>query len=596
MGLIKTIKSNLSMMRLVLKNIPVYFFMNLIQSLMWSVMIPFNSVYALKKILDFLEKGESFDILITFILVVILINVVCYLYSFIFNRFIDPKYRQILYKKIKMKLYDKAVSCDQDCVDNPSFYDNYIWAISESDSRALQVTQNFFNIITAVIQLIFILGIIANIDIILIAIMIISVLAVYFLNLKITKRSYQRENILKPLTRKREYIARTFYLVDFAKEIRLSNVKNILFEYYNNVHNDITLKYKKFGNIFFGLVLAKDVFIIIVFEAFSIFYLFYRAIFLKTITLGSFTAILNAIWQLYNNFTTLIDSIKSLKENSLYIQKYEDFMRFEPKIKDEENSLPVTSIKNMLEFKNVYFKYQNSEKYILKNINVEIKKGDKIAIVGHNGAGKSTLIKLMLRLYDPVLGDIVLDNNNIKNLKIKDYRNIFSSVMQNCNIYSCTLEENVSMDTSPNDEKVIMALKESGFEDKLNKMNQGIKSVMLKEFDDDGILLSGGECQKVALARAFYSNNDIIILDEPSSALDPISEYNLNQKMKELAEDKTVIFISHRLSSTRMADKIFMIENGEIIEQGSHNELMNLNGKYAQMFNMQAENYREETA
>jgi ATP-binding cassette subfamily B protein len=225
-----------------------------------------------------------------------------------------------------------------------------------------------------------------------------------------------------------------------------------------------------------------------------------------------------------------------------------------------------------------------------KNINLEIKPYQKIALVGYNGAGKTTLTNLLLRLYDVTEGRITVDGENIKNWKVRAYHDNYAAVFQDFSLFGATLAENVAMEDCPDKEKVLMALKESSFS---KELPDGTESILLREFDDNGVSLSGGEAQKVAVARAFYKDCPFAILDEPSANLDPVSEYSLNEAMSRAAQDKTVIFISHRLSTTVMADVIYMLEKGEIVESGTHEELMAMNGKYAYMFNLQAEKYKE---
>ena len=197
----------------------------------------------------------------------------------------------------------------------------------------------------------------------------------------------------------------------------------------------------------------------------------------------------------------------------------------------------------------------------------------------------------MLRLYDATEGEILIDGEDIRNSTAESHRDRFAAVFQDFQIFSCSLGENVALDVNPDEKRVMDALKNSGFN---KELKNGINSELLREFDDDGVMLSGGEAQKTAIARAFYKDCPYVILDEPSANLDPVAEYNLNQAMIEAADQKTVIFISHRLSTTRHADRIFMLEKGRIIESGSHDELMNLDGKYAYMFKLQAEKYTEQ--
>ena len=234
-----------------------------------------------------------------------------------------------------------------------------------------------------------------------------------------------------------------------------------------------------------------------------------------------------------------------------------------------------------------------SDKYVLKNINLELKGNEKIALVGHNGAGKSTLIKLLLRLYDPTEGKITLDGVDIKDIKMKGYRDMFSVVFQDFKLIALPVSENVLMrpPKQGDEEKIEQALKLSGAYDRIMELKDGVNTVLTKEFSEDGAVLSVGEGQKIAIAHAFIKDAPYIILDEPTSALDPVAESEMYKNMMKVGENKGMVFISHRLSSAVGADRIYMLENGEVIECGTHKELMALDGKYADMFKKQAQNY-----
>ena len=242
-----------------------------------------------------------------------------------------------------------------------------------------------------------------------------------------------------------------------------------------------------------------------------------------------------------------------------------------------------------IELKNVSFTYPGNDEPTLKNINMTLHPKEKIALVGYNGAGKTTLTNLLLRLYDVTDGEILIDGEDIRNVTADSHRDRFSAVFQDFQLFAATLGENVALTPEVDSERATAALRHSGFS---KSVPNGLDTYLLREFDDEGIMMSGGESQKVAISRAFYKNCPYVILDEPSANLDPIAEYNLNQSMIEAAQDKTVVFISHRLSTTVSADRIYVMENGEIIEQGSHEELMAMNGTYAYMFNLQAEKYK----
>ena len=225
-----------------------------------------------------------------------------------------------------------------------------------------------------------------------------------------------------------------------------------------------------------------------------------------------------------------------------------------------------------------------------------IKKGEKIAIVGYNGAGKSTLVKLLMRLYDPESGEVQCNGKSVKNYRLDEYRGKYGALFQDFKLFACSIAENVvasPYDKQRDEGRVLDALHKSEFDAKLATLEQGIDTPLTREYKENGVNLSGGEEQKVAIARVLAHDCDVIVMDEPSSALDPIAEYEINNTIMREAADRTIIFISHRLSTTRMADRILMFADGRLIEQGSHEELMSLDGKYAEMFNMQAEKYRK---
>ena len=292
-------------------------------------------------------------------------------------------------------------------------------------------------------------------------------------------------------------------------------------------------------------------------------------------------------WILIRVFENVMEVLK----NGMYLNNLKRFLEYEEKIpEDYDGEMPDADFKS-LEFKNVSFSYKDTE--IIHNLSFKVNKGETAALVGHNGAGKTTIIKLMLRLYDPDSGTILYNGKDIKTYNLKAYRDIFATTFQDFKLFGMTVKENVLMGRhyENEDELVREALKKADVLDRIEELDKGIDSVMTKEFDENGCVLSGGESQKVAVARTFIKDAPMKIFDEPSSALDPIAEYELFNSIIGEGQDHTMLFISHRLSSVKNCDKVFMLEKGTLIEEGTHKELMEQNGSYAAMYKKQAMNY-----
>lgn len=245
-----------------------------------------------------------------------------------------------------------------------------------------------------------------------------------------------------------------------------------------------------------------------------------------------------------------------------------------------------------IEFCNVSFKYPRTENYVLRNVNLKFKVGEKLAVVGMNGSGKTTFIKLLCRLYDPTEGEILLNNVDIRKYDYKEYMSIFSVVFQDFKLFSFGLGQNVAASFDYNEELAKKCLEKAGFYNRLQRMKKGLETSIYKDLDEEGVEISGGEAQKIALARALYKNAPLIILDEPTAALDPIAEYEVYSKFNEIIQNKTAIYISHRLSSCRFCDVIAVFDDGQIVQRGAHNKLLqDTHGKYYELWKAQAQYY-----
>lgn len=286
----------------------------------------------------------------------------------------------------------------------------------------------------------------------------------------------------------------------------------------------------------------------------------------------------------------IIGNFMSITQNL----KYATYMRtfFELERKAEKSGLTEFDHKKArIEFENVSFKYHGTDRYVLQNISFTVDHGEKISIVGKNGSGKTTLIKLILRLYEPTEGRILLNGRNIAEYDYKEYLEMFAPILQDYKVFAFTLKENIVFDREYDEERLIRILEESGLGDKLKKLPNGVMTPIYKQFEENGVEFSGGENQKVAIARAIYKDSPVILLDEPTANLDPIAEFDIYSLIYNMLKNKTSFFISHRLASCRFCNRIFMIDDGRLIGDGSHDELMKKCSLYNEMFTKQAEFY-----
>ena len=269
-------------------------------------------------------------------------------------------------------------------------------------------------------------------------------------------------------------------------------------------------------------------------------------------------------------------------------------MAYEPRIVSIPDAVQPGKFEE-LEVRNVSFRYQSMSKDALHHINLNIKKGEKIALVGKNGSGKTTLVHLLLRLYDPDQGQLLYNGLDIRKLELEVYRDRFGIVFQDFNLYADTIRNNLFLGgESKNEEEISQIIREFGLENKIRALPDGMDTQLTRELSEDGVLLSGGQSQALAICRIYLTDHDIFILDEPTSALDPMAEAKFFENIKNIAAEKTVLFISHRLSSAKIADRIYMMEDGEIVEYGTHAQLMELDQKYAEMFEIQSQYYSQE--
>ena len=590
----RTFNNNGYMLGLIIKACPGVPILALVSTVFGSVHSFLLNTYLYQYALNALQEGKELKI--------ILITLGCMFgYSILYMLFrsISSCYFELKYPKVEAYIQNllqkKAVEVDLACFESSVFYDTYVKATGEATNRAYTVMNNLLDVIWIVINVVAVGTLIITIDPIFLLLAFLPFLCTLLIGKKRNRIKYDYNMRNKEVARQRNYVRRTFYLSDFSKEMRLTEMWKVMYKRMHSSISEMKDIVNKYGyKIMFFRYLFDFIFNVVVHSG-TIILAAFKTLVAKNMLVGDCFVVINSISNIAGDINYMGDVFFKLDENSLYVDNLRDFLEYEVHIAEDENA-PVVPSFQKLKIKNMTFGYEGQKKPALSNVNLTVNIGEKIAIVGHNGAGKTTLIKLLQRLYDPSEGEILLNGENIKSYRLSSYRNLFGTVFQDYRLFATTVAENVMLrgDITDEDRTIVKeALERSGIYGKIESLSKGVDTGVTREFDNEGAMFSGGEAQKVSIARIFAGKQEIVIMDEPTSALDPIAEQEMYRNMFEACEGKTVIFISHRLSSATMADRVYMFENGEIIEQGTHSELLAMNGKYADMWHKQADTYAD---
>ena len=572
-----------------------------------AFMAVFNGVqsiigaYISKMLLDGLQLAvqgqlESFQTLGLLLLLQILFQLAVTIINSVSN-IVTRLSNELLTNSIKLKIMNKAKTIDMAKFDLPEFYSQLENANREAGNRPIQVLQASFSIVSTLISLIGFIAVLGSrlwyAPLLIIATTLPSAIITYCYRRKmfsyVRRRSKDR--------REMDYYSGLLVDKDLVKEVKLFDLSETFIGKYKQI----------FSNYFKGLktlIVAEGVWGIVIAILSSIvnggiFLSIAKSVFDGKMSIGDYSLYTNALFSISTNVSTLISTSASIYEGTLFIDNMIAFMEVEPQL--------VPSIKNprkvqhhaqhTIEFKNVSFCYPGTNRYVLKKINLTLRPGETVVLVGLNGAGKTTLLKLLTRLYDPTEGTILLDGYDIREYDVKDLYSMFGIIFQDFGKYAFTVQENIGFGESKrmtDTDAIKEAAQKSSADEFIQKLKKGYQTPLMRIFEDNGLELSIGQWQKLAVARAFFRNSDIIILDEPTASLDPLAEQEIFTQFETLSKGKTTIFVSHRLSSATIASKIVVLEYGEIIEIGTHKELMQKNGKYAQLFQTQAHRYIEQ--
>jgi ATP-binding cassette subfamily B protein len=561
-------------------------------------LIPISTLWISKLIIDSIIEGIGGNKLaLSRIIIFLSIQLFIYILSNITGSYItviQALLGDLISNTINEKVIEKSISLDLDHYENPVYYDMLSRAQREASNKPLTIINQIFDLVKNTITVCSLIAVLFHLHWIVVIILIITSIPQSIAQQKYARKGYSIIYHQTQDTRKMFYINQLLTSFASFKEIKLFDLGQYLLDKYRNLFKNIFKQNKQ-------LIIKKNItlFLLSLISIINYIGVYSYIIMLtlnKIISLGDLTLYSNSFSQIQVRFGGIVSIYSSLYENNLFINNLFDFLSLKSNI-----SLPIsiefpsTEIKEGIVFKGVSFRYPKTEKYVLKDLNMKLYPNESISIVGDNGAGKTTIVKLLSRLYDPESGEILLDGINIKLFDPQKYRELFGVIFQDYSQYYLPAYENIGLGCLKeieNISKIREAASKSGVDRVIEKLPNGYNTILGKYFDE-GEQLSIGEWQKIAIARAFIRNSKILILDEPTASVDIKTEYEIFCRLKELTKNRMTILISHRFSTVRMTDRIFVLENGSIIEEGTHDNLIKMGGVYNKLFIMQAEKFKE---
>lgn len=567
------------------------FFCNALGYFQWV----FFSAYFVRYLIQALTGSEPVSRVFYYIGAVVAVLCLCCIYDGYVGEVVRPLKEVELYQKVYRSLYQKAENVELECFEDAGFYNRYTMAVDRACEKMTNIVWELTNMICAAVAGISTYIFMYQMDPWMLLFVLSPVVGAFVFGTVMNKLNFQIYQKTAADNRKVEYVNRVMYLSEYAKEMRLSNIFQVLKRTYNEAvrHQIRTLRTyvsRLLPNAFLQFYLSYTV----IFEGLLL-YGAYQTMVTHRLSLADLSILSSMMIVASWILVRIGNSMMTCMQNGMFVHNIRTFMEYEEKIpEDADGIIPEKEIVS-IEFRHVSFAYKGG-KEVIHDLSFSIGEKESVALVGHNGAGKSTIIKLLFRLYDPDSGEILVNGRNIKEYHLEKYRALFAAAFQDYKIFAFSVADNVLMErgTKQPEQAVKEALTRVGVYDKIRSLPQGIHTVLTKEFDEDGAVLSGGEYQKVVVARALANPAPVKVFDEPSSALDPIAEYELFQAILEKSREHIMFFISHRLSSVKDADTVFMLEDGKLAEKGTHAELMESGGKYAAMYRMQAKNYQPE--
>ncbi len=565
-----------------------YMFIKVFQMFL-NTIIPLVLVLLPGYIINELVGEQRLPITFFYVIVLILAPVLQCIINGVISRIINRQAFE-LNLSIQSSFFEHISRMDYASLENPKIQDMQNRA-RDTVGSVLGIFEQIIGFVSAVISIITMGTIVSTLNLIIV----IVVVSIMIVNSRITKWINNKQF---EFNRKNSYFSRFEIMAKtmltgfyFAKENRVFGMFPSLIENYKEKSRE---KFEKSIEMTNAQIMAGVINTIL--GAFQNFCVYTYLIFCTlngSIAIGYLTIYISAVGQFSGALNSVMSSYLGIGKQSLYVRDMMDFMNLPLRKNDIGRLHPLFDKNSLIEFRNVSFRYPGSERYVLKNVNIKIRGNERLCIVGHNGAGKTTFIKLLLRFYFPTEGEIMIDGINIEEYDFDRYVELFSPVFQNFCDYYLSLADNVAL-ADPRDDKKIESIFETlGISNIINQLPKGLNTQLGKMIEDDGIIFSGGEDQKLAIARAIYHNRPISILDEPTAALDPMAEYEIYNQFNNMITDKCAILITHRLSAVQLADKVAVFDDGHVAEYGTHAELYAKGGIYTEMFDKQAKFYRD---
>lgn len=547
------------------------------------------SMAFLRIILNELTSGRNMKIVVSYAVGLAVANFTISLVRRVFNVYDSRQLEETNYN-IKLMLAKAVSQMPFSDIEEPRMKD-FIFLAESSDSfsKVIDYTTSF---LSSLINVITYTSIVLYVQP-LILVLIVAVLIIQTVIYKLKRDDeYRWRTRQAPIFRRRNYFINLLSDIRYGKEIRLNKLQSYFVDKGQSYFNEAcipVLKKAVFSEK--GLQFITEFANVI--QTFFVYLILGLKVVFQGMPIGDFSLFLSSTNKLTGGLSGIVGSFSNLLTCGVFAKDFRYCITLsEQKKKAFGNAVVPDGNELSIEFRNVSFKYPHTENYVLKNVSFILRQGERLSLVGINGSGKSTLVKLLCRFYEPTEGTIFIGGVNANTLSADEYSRLLGVVFQDFKLFSFSISENISMDEETDDQRIRFSIENSGLSEKITGLEKGLETSLDKQFDEDGIEFSGGEAQKLAIARAVYKNAPIIILDEPTAALDPIAEYEIYKHFNNLSEGKTTIYISHRLSSTRFTDKIAVLSDGKLCEFGSHKELMSIeNGLYRKMFNMQAQYY-----